>query len=241
MYSKTEGIVLHSVKYGDNGRVVTLYTEAFGRVSFLMQGLHAKKSAAKANLLQPLFLLALEMDHKQGKEIQRAKESRLLHPYQSLPYDVVKSSQAIFLAEFLYKVLREEEAQPELYRFLDHSFRIFDLLQKGSANFHLSFLLQLARYLGFAPAGSAEPATPYFDLITGTFCTEKPLHPHLLEGEESKLLSLLLSVTYEEAGAVLLSAHQRNLLTQKILDFYALHLGIRFQVKSFEVLRELFT
>jgi DNA repair protein RecO (recombination protein O) len=151
MFSRSEGIVLHSLKYGDSGRIVTVYTEAFGRCSFLLQGLHAKKSANKANLLQPLFLIELEMDHRQGRTLQRARELRINHPYQTVPYDIVKSSQAIFLAEFLYKTLREEEARTELFQFLSHSFQILDLLQTGAANFHLLFLLQLSRYMGFGP------------------------------------------------------------------------------------------
>src|SRR5665647_677979 len=110
MFHKTEGIVLHGLKYGDSGKIVTVYTEVFGRCSFILQGIHSKKSSNKANLLQPLFLLDMEIDHRQGRELQRAREICTNHPYQTVPYDIVKTSQAIFLAELLFKVLKEEDA-----------------------------------------------------------------------------------------------------------------------------------
>ena len=241
MYSKSEGIVLHSLKYGDTGRIVTVYTEGFGRCSFLLQGLHAKKSANKANLLQPIFLLEMEMDHRQGRTLQRARELRISHPYHTVPYDIVKSSQAIFLAEFLYKVLREEEARTELFQFLSHSFQILDLLQPGAANFHLLFLLQLSRYMGFGPGNNYAIDRPFFDMASGSFSGIKPIHPNYLNAGESKVFAEMLEVSYEESGRVVLTATLRNQLLLKIIDYYSLHLGITVQVKSLEVLHELFS
>jgi DNA repair protein RecO (recombination protein O) len=186
MFYKTEGIVLHGLKYGDSGKIVTIYTEAFGRCTFLMQGIHARKSTSKANLLQSLFLLELEVDFRQGRELQRAREIRIKTPYQSVPYDVVKASQAIFLGELLHKVLKEEESREELFQFLSHSFQLLDLLQNGVANFHLLFLIHLSRYMGFAPNNNYSLTNPYFDLIAGNFGGNIPLHSNYLELTESR-------------------------------------------------------
>ena len=241
MFSKSDGIVLHSLKYGDTGRIVTVYTETFGRCSFMLQGIHAKKSANKANLLQPLFLMELEIDHRQGRSLQRARELRISHPYQSVPYDIVKSSQAIFLAEFLYKVLKEEEARPELFQFLSHSFQILDLLQSGAANFHLLFLAQLTRYMGFAPTNNHSDDRHFFDMASGHFTDVKPIHPNYIESAESRLFAEILETSYEEAARMTLTATLRNQLLIKIIAYYSLHLGIPLPLKSLEVLRELFS
>jgi DNA repair protein RecO (recombination protein O) len=241
MFYKTEGIVLHGLKYGDSGRIVTVYTEAFGRCTFLLQGIHGKKSANKANLLQPLFILAMDVDHRQGRELQRARELRIQHPYQSVPYDIVKSSQAIFLAELLYKVLKEEEARPELFQFLTHSFQILDLLQVGAANFHVSFLIQLSRYMGFAPSNNYCAEKPFFDMPSGAFTGSKPPHGYYIAPAEARIFSEIMDSSYEEAGKMNLTALLRNELLLKMIDYFSLHLGIRLQVKSQEVLRELFS
>ena len=240
MFYKTEGIVLHGIKYGDNGRIVTVYTEAFGRCSFILQGIHAKKSTGKANILQPLFLIEMEVDYRQGRELQRAREIKIYHPYQTVPYDIVKSSQAIFLAEFLYKVLREEEARSELYKFLSHSFQLLDLLQEGTANFHLFFLVQLTRYMGFAPNNNYSAENPIFDMASGTFTNSVPPHQFYLDSTDSKLLSDLANSSFGKIGTLLFTSTQRNHLLQKMITYFSLHLGINLQVKSFQVLKELF-
>lgn len=241
MFCKTEGIVLHGIKYGDTGRIVTVYTEAFGRTSFILQGIHSKKSSGKANLLQPLFLLELEVDHRQGRELQRAREIKIRHPYQTLPFDVVKSSQAIFLAEVLYKVLKEEETRPELFEFLSHSFRIFDLMKEGIANFHLVFLIHLTRYMGFAPNNNYAVNRTIFDMASGSFTEHKPPHLNYLEPEESRILSEIAFISFDEMGQIVLTSVTRNLMLIKMIDYFSLHLGIRLQIKSLQVLHELFS
>jgi DNA repair protein RecO (recombination protein O) len=241
MFYKTEGIFLHGLKYGDSGRIVTVYTEAFGRSTFILQGIHAKKSTGKANLLQPLFLLDMEADHRQGRELQRVREIKISHPYQTIPYDIIKSTQAIFLSELLYKVLREEEARPELFQFLNNSFQIFDLLRDGAANFHLAFLIQLTRYMGFAPENNYSDERPFLDMVSGDFSGVRPPHPYILDPAESRIISEIMNKTYEEIGQVNLDSAQRNLLLLKIIDYFSLHLGIRLQIKSLDVLHELFS
>jgi DNA repair protein RecO (recombination protein O) len=241
MFYKTEGIVLHGLKYGDSGKIVTIYTEAFGRCTFVMQGIHARKSASKANLLQPLFLLELEVDYRQGRELQRAREIRIKHPYQSVPYDVVKSSQAIFLGELLHKVLKEEESREELFQFLSHSFQLLDLLQNGAANFHLLFLFHLSRYMGFAPTNNYNLNNPYFDMVAGSFGANKPIHANHLELVESRIFSEIIGIPFDRIEKIVLTSAQRNACLQKVIDYYSMHLGIRLHLKSLEVLHEIFS
>jgi DNA repair protein RecO (recombination protein O) len=241
MFFKTEGIILHGLKYGDNGRIVTVYTESFGRCSFILQGIHTKKSSNKVNLLQPLFLLEMEVDHKQGRELQRARELRANHPYETVPYDIIKSSQAIFLAEFLFKVLKEEEARPELYHFLSNSFQIFDLLRIGVANFNLYFVFQLTRYMGFAPSENYDKSRPFFDMASGLFVSNKPPHLYFMDPPESSIIVEFMTLSYEEMANLSLTSSQRNQLQIKLIDYFSLHLGIQLHIKSLDVLREMFS
>lgn len=241
MFYKTEGLFLYGLKYGDSGKIVTLYTEGFGRSSFILQGIHGKKSSGKANLLQPLFQLDIEVDHRNGRELQRAREIRIKHPYRSIPFDIIKSSQAMFIAEILFRVLKEEEARPELYKFLSNSFQIFDLMEEGAANFHLAFLIQLTRYLGFSPENNFSDLQLFFDMVAGNFSDTKPQHPYYLDSAESRIFSEIMNRSYEDIGQLSLDSARRKLFLLKIVDYYSLHLGIRLQLKSLDVLQELFS
>jgi DNA repair protein RecO (recombination protein O) len=240
MLSKTKGIVLHSLKYGDTGLVVTIYTEAFGRMSFLLQGVRGKKSPRKANLLQPLFLLDIEADQKPGRELQRVKELKIAVPYTSIPFEIAKSTQAIFLAEILYKVLREEESRPELFGFLFNSFQVLDLISDGIANFHLIFLVQLSRYLGFGPSENYSESSPFFDLIAGTFSPAPPSHPHFMNRDESLIFSKLINMNYQNCHELHIDKISRQNLLNLMIDYYSLHIGINIKIKSLDVLHEIF-
>ncbi len=54
---KSRAIVLHTIKYGDNGHIVHLYTEALGVVAAIMCGLRNGRLSVGRNkiALQPLI------------------------------------------------------------------------------------------------------------------------------------------------------------------------------------------
>ena len=237
MLQKTRGIVLHSIKYGETGMITTIYTEAFGRMSFIMQGIHGKRSAVKANLLRQLSLLEMEVDFKQGRELQRVREIRNILPFISIPYEISKSTQALFISELLHKVLREEESRPELFHFLYHSIELLDLMEDGIANYHILFLLQLSRYLGFAPSNNYSESNQFFDMIAGKFVSPPPNHPWFLKNTESSVLAKLLDMGYQDLAEFNPGQGFRSVYLNSIIDYYGLHIGNKLNLKSLEILR----
>ena len=55
------------------------------------------------------------------------------------------------MAEVLYRLVKESERNEALFDFVWGSVEALDALDEGTANFHLWFLAQLSRLLGFAP------------------------------------------------------------------------------------------
>jgi len=225
------------MKYGETGMITTIYTETFGRMSFIMQGIHGKRSTIKANLLRQLSLLEIEVDFKHGRELQRAREIRNILPFGSIPYEISKSTQALFLADLLHKVLREEESQPELFNFLYRSIEMLDLMEDGVANYHLVFLLQLSRYLGFAPTNNFSESNQFFDMIAGKFVLSPPDHPWILKSSESSILAKLLDMGYHNLSEFNPVQGLRNFFINFIVEYYGLHLGNKLNIKSLEILR----
>jgi DNA repair protein RecO (recombination protein O) len=136
---KTRGIVLQQIKYSDSQIIAHIYTEQFGRQAFMFRRAKSKKSGNSLNFLQPLFLLEIEAQIKDKRQIQRARELRNYPHFNNIPFDITKSSIAIFLAEILSRVLKEEEANAELFNFLYHSVLLLDEEKEHFANFHLLF------------------------------------------------------------------------------------------------------
>ena len=137
MIHKVRGIALHHIKFKESSAVFHIYTDLFGRQSYLVHSIKGKKSRFSSNLLQPLTLLEMEVYHKEGRDLQRLKEIRTYIPYQRIPFDPYRSSQAIFLAEVLYRSLKEEDPTPGLFDYLEHSLQILDISEKNTHNFHL--------------------------------------------------------------------------------------------------------
>jgi len=239
MLQKTRGIVLRSLKYGESGVITTIYTEAFGRMAFIMQGIHGKKSSVKGNLLKQLFLLEMEVEYKPGRELQRVKEIKNISPFGSIPFGIVKSSQALFLAELLEKVLREEESRPDLFGFLYRSIQVLDLLEVGINNFHLMFLIQLTRYLGFGPSNNYSTSNQFFDMIAGKFVVLPPTHPWFLQNYESSVLAQIIGMSYQNSTEFKPDQGLRNILLDFVLEYYGLHLGNKLNLKSLAIFRDI--
>ena len=238
MIHKTRGIVLHQIKYSDNSIIVTIYTELFGRQSYIIKGVHNKKSKIKSNLFQPLYLLEMDAYYKPNKNIQNVKEIQSAYIFSSMPYDIRKSSIALFIAEILYKTLQEHEANKDLFNYLFHSIQLLDLKDDSISNFHLYFLVHLSKYLGFFPNNNYSQEKCYFDLRAGSFMQIKPMHNSCLEKGLSKIFSQLLTFSENQHQEIELSHSERMFLLEKLVEFYSLHHEGVVNIKSLGVLKE---
>jgi DNA repair protein RecO (recombination protein O) len=240
MIHKTKAIALHHLKYGDTSLVATMYTEHFGRKSFLVQGVYRPKSKFHPIFFQPFTLLDLEVYINPKRELQRIKEQNLHHPFHSLPFDTTKNAIALFLSEILYKVLKEEEPNPVLFSYLFHAIHILDITDTGTANFHLVFLINLTKYLGFYPENNYSGLNCIFDPANGKFSPPSLLQTGFPDNTLSHLVHRLLAISFEGMEELAINHQTRNSLVKLLIDFYNLHLGGLGNVKSLPVLQSVF-
>jgi len=240
MLHKTRGIVLHYIKYSETSVIVTIYTERFGRQSYIINGVRSKKAKIKANILQPLFLLDMEVYHKPKRDLQRVKEVQNAVIFTSLPYDIRKSTLAIFIAEIIYKAIQEQESNPDLFEYLYNSVQILDLKESGLSVFHIYFLIQLSKYLGFFPNNNYSEEKCFFDLKAGAFVQIKPFHTSFLDKEQSLILSQVMNFSTDQHENLKVSYKERSELLEKIIEYYRLHNTGISEIKSMSVLKEVF-
>ncbi|MCB2197666.1 MAG: DNA repair protein RecO [Bacteroidetes bacterium] len=240
MLHKTRGIVLNHIKYSETSIIVTIYTEMFGRQAYIINGVRGKKSKIKANLFQPLFLLDMEVYHKPKRDLQRAKEIQNASIFYTIPYDLKKSTIAIFIAEILYKTIQEHEPNADLFNYLFNSIQLLDFKEKGIANFHIYFLLHLTKYLGFFPDNNYSEKYSYFDLKAGNFVQIKPMHFSFLDKEPSAFLNQMLTFSDNQHENLHIHYKERIQILEKVLEYYALHNEGLSSVKSLEILKEVF-
>ena len=239
MLEKTRGIFLHYINYSDSSIIARIYTEKFGQQSYLVNGIHSRRGGLKINLFQPLFLLELEVYYKPGRTLQRIKSFRMAIPFEQIPFDVKRSSQAIFLSEVLMKCLKEEESNPGLFEFLFHSACLLDLKDQGNSNFLIAFLFRLTQYLGIFPRPPEDGGERFFDLVSASFMQDEPFHHQFMNAEATAKFTELFRYDLSEIEKLSFQNRHRTVLLSKLLEYYKIHLDLSGEMKSLAVLKEI--
>src|ERR1700761_8352547 len=238
MLHKTRGIVFKTTDYSESSVIVQVFTEKFGLQSYMVNGAKKPKAKISRNMLQPLHLLDMVVYHKNAGNVQRIKELKNAPVLQSVPYDVIKSCIAMFLNEVLYKAVKQQSADENLFGFAFSAIEWLDHQTEGLSNFHLLFLIQLTRYLGFYPDRYLAGEADYFDLKNGTFSRFKPDSVLYLSPPHTQNFTRLINCSFENITSVKLTNDERRYLIQKLLEYYALHIEGFGNIKSHEVLEE---
>jgi DNA repair protein RecO (recombination protein O) len=241
MLNKTNGIVLHTIKYGETSVIARVYTELFGLQSYLVKGARNRKGGNKMSLLAPLTILEMEVYRKETAQLHHIREMRMIYPFSTLPFDVIKSSIAMFINEVIFRSVREEEPNRPLYSFLESSIRWFDLVPNHYSDFHLWFMLHFCSYLGFTPSDNYSNSKGIFNLREGMFQSTIPEHADYLIEPLSNTLYQLSTSKLADLSSHQLSAKTRHALLPRLVDFYRFHIQGMKDINSLEVLREVFS
>lgn len=237
MLQNTRGIVFQQFKYSESSIIAKIYTEEFGLQSYIVKGVRSRKAKIKPAFFQPLNLLDLVVYHKEGKGLNHLREVKMAFAYQSIPIDVTKRSMLFFLNELLYRSIREETPNPSLFEWLFHSLTWLDLSDDNIVNYHLVFMIQLTRFLGFYPKKNPGESLVFYDLQEGQFTSRMPEHSNYITGKSVKLLKELLEATFELSGTIGIGNADRRLMLEMLVTYYQLHLPGFGEMKSLEVLK----
>ncbi|MCA1744809.1 MAG: DNA repair protein RecO C-terminal domain-containing protein, partial [Bacteroidales bacterium] len=201
---------------------------------------YGKKKKGNIVLMQPLNILDLEVYHHDNKDIHRIKEFRLGLALSQIPYSQTRRAQAFLLTEILGRVLRGEGANPHLFHFIEEAVAVLDSDQAGLENFHLWFLFQLTRFLGFQPHDNYSEEMAWFDLTEGCFVSREPAHPHYLSADLSLRIHRMGRLDRKDLPAIAVNVKERRQLLDALVLFFELHQPGIGKIRSLNVLRDLF-
>ena len=234
----TKAIVLSSIKYGETSLIVKALTASDGLQSYLLKGvLSSRKGKLKAAYFQPMMQLEIVANHKNKGTLESIREARVSYPYSSVHTDIHKNSISLFLSEMLTRSISDSEQDQNMFEFIEAAFQWLDTHDQIS-NFHLYFLLQLTRFLGFYP-DTTDIDYGYFDLQEGEFFATPTLNPQI-EGETLVLFKRLLGTNFDSMHTVKLGNKERQNLLQYLVVYFELHLHGFKRPRSLAVLNEVF-
>ncbi len=238
MYHQSKAVVLYASKY-PRGYVVHLYTREMGRLACVVNDVKSRRSPLRKVLLQPLSVVDVTLEMGASNALPRLREGSVAVVYDSVPYDFRKNAVALFLAEFLSLVLRDAQQDEALFDFVESSLVFFDKNDASPANFHIAFLLQLARFVGFEP-NMDDAHLEFFDFQEAHFTALRPLHRHFLESTECAVFVKLMRMNYRNMHRFAFAHGERIEVLNRIVEYYQLHFGNFSALRSLAVLQEVF-
>jgi DNA repair protein RecO (recombination protein O) len=234
MLYKTKGITLNYIRFKESSIIAKIYTEQFGIQSYIVNGVRStNKKTNKIALYQPLTLVDLVVYHKENKPdtLNRISEIRCNFPYQSIPFDIIKTTIGLFMTEVLTKTLLEEEQNTALFEFLEQQLQAFDHQQEQIEYFPLQFLTQFSFLLGFG----LESVKDLEDELSVN------AYPLLLDDAQKQAIEHWLHGSSFTPLSQKLTKSQRLTLLDMLLYFYKVHIINFGDTKSTDILHTIFS
>ncbi len=237
MLEKSEGIVLQNIKYADKKSILKIYTRNFGLITFNSFVSNAPSSKTKPALVFPLSQVEICFSNKQNRDVQQLVETRSLNVYSDLNKNYSKLGIAQFLNEVLNKCIKEQSPSEELFDFICEGYKWLDEQTENYGSFHIYFLFELTKHLGFEPHDNYEPGVCYFDTREGKFTSIQLSFPLGFDKAQSELLRKLFNADLLHVN---FTKTEKAELLDCLLAYYRLHVAGFNEVRSLEVLKELF-
>jgi DNA repair protein RecO (recombination protein O) len=167
-------------------------------------------------------MLDLVAYFRSDKTLFRTKEIRSAYTFSSIPFDVRRSSVALFAAEVLLKVLRQTEAHGDLFPFVWDFVRYLDQTSHSIANFPVYFLVWMTDFLGFQPERPSFGAPYFFDYSQGYFLPEPAEHDYYSNEAVGAFLVALLQAPLGEVHQLSATRDTRSATLQTLLSYLQL-------------------
>ena len=239
MVTSTSAIVLSKIRYKDNDIIVKLYTKEYGAISFIVKGQqNSKKNKIKFVYFQELTILEIQFNYNSKRDLQYIKDIEIKHNYMSSHSDLVKASVIIFLSEVLSNIITHQKRETQLYNYIEQSLIWYDI-NKPNPYFHMIFLIELTRYLGFYP-DILNNNFKYFNLEEGAYEKLKT-SKYSITGDSLNLLNQILGIKFDSNPLPTLNSDDKMEILNIILVYYKLHNNNFKPIKSLEIVKNIFS
>ena len=246
----TQGIVLHTTKYGETSIIAKVFTRQLGLCSYIVKGVRSPKGRTKQNLLQPMSHLMMTVYNNPKKQLQYIKEMHPASRVDNLYSDGLKMSLLFFMDEVLYKSIKESEPNESLFDYVVDELQQMNTITPPQSHsstftyFPIRFLLRTARHLGIEPMDNYSVREPVFNLKEGRFLAAPTVYSastndnidYFLDGSASYSFHDCLSSFTQRGIEPHLSPVQRANTLNNLLEYYHIHLSDFHNFTSHQIL-----
>ena len=237
---QSRAIVLRQIKYSETSLILKIYTEKEGLLSFIAKGVRGKSGKLHSAQFQTLNLIDLSYREARRSQLRQINDLKVTEPFTDLPYNAIKRTIAIFMAELIQNAIKEQEPNTKLFDFLYNSIHWIDLSKEGYSHFHLLFMMKFTKHLGFYPMLDGHKEARYFDLQQGVFSMVEPRHSYFIDSEQLIAWKQLINIKLETINRLSLSNTLKRKLLQTMMLYYKLHLIYFKELNSHHILQSVF-
>lgn len=260
--AKTQGVVLRARRMGETSKLVTLYTEEFGKLKVTAKGARRPKSKY-GGALEPLTEIQIVCYFRDDRELQTLSDADVIRVYASLSGDMARLAYASAGCEMVERLTIEHEPNLRLYRCLTG---LLSGLEEVTAEqvepLFWYFQLRAAEALGYRPELSqclscgtdmGQVAWARFDPLTGGgLCpgcatgaagSDESAPPgqgaRRLAGESTRFLALLQSIRVYSRDSLPPAPERRGEIRSLLRGFFESHSGHSGRLRALDFLESI--
>lgn len=169
MIISAESIVLHSRRYGDSSRIVTLYTRELGKVGVVAKGVRTTKSTISA-ALEPLSYCRCTIYHGKNKELHTLSQAESIAQRRNLT-TLEHLQSGLMMCEAIIRTQAQEQAEPDVFELLRKALEVLDTAPEEHAySISVAMRCRLAEVMGFGLqfVPPLEQASVFIDVTDGS-------------------------------------------------------------------------
>lgn len=232
-----KAIILKVVNYSETQKIIHVYSKEMGYLSFISPSFIFKK---KNTVIHTMQLVEIEFFYNEKSNLHKLKTSYPIVNTSNIYFDIYKMNIVLLWSEILNLVLNNEERNEDLFDFIFQSVEYLNSSQQDVANFNLFFLYRLPSLIGFSINTISWSEGFVFNIHNGHFCATDASVSHISGPNTAKIIYQLCSCKVDELKEIPLNRQSRSILLDIIILFLSTHLNTDLNIKSIQVIREVF-
>lgn len=245
---KSLAIVLKSENWRETSKILTLYSQRFGKIKVIAKGARDPKSRLAGNL-ELFSQINIVFYKKENTDLHLLSQVDLVEPLPKIQDDLKRFSYASAVAELLNKLTESEEVHPGLFSLTWETLQNLNQAPQNKLDNYLwAYALKLASNLGYRPKLSACISCNKKEALSGENlffssekggmicknCVQEGSFYLKLSRKSWEMMKLLLTSQNSHLESMTMNKKQVSEISDAILSLLKYHTHLPKTIKSLE-------
>ncbi len=145
---KTEGVVLKELRYRDTSKILSIYTEKYGKIAVMARGAYRPKSQIIANT-QPFSYNEYQL--YRGKSFFYLNQGDIIDSFYPIREKIERVTYGYYILELIDKGLPDEQENGKIFNLLVKGLTVLSSLDDDYLKFIVAYELKFISFLGYKP------------------------------------------------------------------------------------------